>query len=386
MQQQNQQQLKPQIKMPSQQQQQTSQITTSALRVYYIETPEKLLLAANEWKTCQELGIDIECENNLHHYGAYISIVQISSKDKNWVVDLISLKSVEPLIEMLENPAIVKIFHDVSFDFRILQHQLKCKPKNIFDTQIAALLLGIKDIGLGSLLTYYFNVKKESKFQMADWTKRPLTPEMLIYAVKDSNKLIDLKSILLRELTEKNRLSWMQEECASIEKEDYQYKEGDFFDIKGISKLSNSERAVLKKLFDIREFLAKKVNRPVHFIMSTAKMIELAKNNPTLDDWTNMKGVHPVVKVRAKLFFDEVARAKKTELAMPKQGPRKSYTQKQKDEFERYNQIRDVIAGKLGVEKHIVISKDQIRDIILNQNMNHLSKWQRALLEDYTNN
>jgi ribonuclease D len=90
---------------------------------------------------------------------------------------------------------------------------------------------------------------------------------------------------------------------------------------KVLAKLSNNERAILKKLFDIREFLAKKVNRPVHFIMSTAKMIELAKNNPTFDDWVNMKGVHPVVKVKAKLFFDEVARAKKMELSMPKQGP-----------------------------------------------------------------
>lgn len=348
--------------------------------VYYIESEEKLIQAAKEWASCTELGIDIECENNLHHYGAYISIVQISSSTKNWVVDLIMLKNVKPLVDMLTDENVIKIFHDVSFDFRILQRQLNCKPRNVFDTQVAALLLGKKDIGLGSLLQHYFNVKKESKFQMADWTKRPLTLEMLAYAVKDTNKLIELKSILVKELQSKNRLSWMQEECRIIENSEYEYKEGDFFDIKGISKLSDSERAVFKKMFDIREFLAKKVNRPVHFILSTKKMMELSKVPPSFKEWETMKGVHPIVKAKARLFYEEIEKAKRTILPMPKQGPRKSYNQRQKEEFEKYNVLRDTISERLGLEKHMILSKDQIRDIILNGNMNHLSHWQRELV------
>lgn len=351
------------------------------VQVVYVDNEQKLALAAKEWSLCAELGIDIECENNLHHYGAYISIIQISSKTKNWVVDLIKMQSVQGLIEMLRNPKITKIFHDVSFDFRILQHQLGCKPKNTFDTQMAALLLGKKDIGLGSLLLEYFNVQKESKFQMADWTKRPLTEEMLTYAVKDTNKLIELKAILVKELTAKNRLHWMMEECAIIDKTDYQYSEGDFFDIKGISKMSGSERAILKKMFEIREFLAKKVNRPVHFILSTKRMVELAKNPPSLQEWANMKAVHPIVKTKAKQFFDEIEKAKKSEVAMPKAGPRKSYSQKQKDEFEKLNVLRDEVSQRLGIEKHLVLSKDQMRDIVVTGKMDTLSSWQKSLIE-----
>jgi ribonuclease D len=383
MQQQNQSQSKIQVKVPFPQQgkqQARIQVPLQAVQVTYVDTEDKLVQAFKEWNSCSELGIDIECENNLHHYGAYISIVQISSKDKNWVVDIINLKNVPLLVQILENKNIIKIFHDVSFDFRILQHQLNCKPKNVFDTQVAALLLGKKDIGLGALLQEYFNVKKEAKFQMADWTKRPLTPEMLSYAVKDTNKLIDLKRILMDEIISKNRLSWIEEECALIEKTDYLYKEGDFFDVKGINKLSNSERAVLKKMFDIREFLAKKVNRPVHFIISTSKMVEFAKNNPSLNDWLNMKGVHPIVRVKAKLFYEEILKAKKTEIPLPKLGARKFYTQPQKDEFERYNQIRDVLSERLGLEKHMILSKDQIRDIVVTGKMDTLSNWQKVLV------
>ncbi|MFA6073422.1 MAG: hypothetical protein WC758_04880 [Candidatus Woesearchaeota archaeon] len=356
------------------------------MQMIYVDTEDKLNQEAKVWATCSELGIDIECENNLHHYGAYISIVQISSKDKDWIVDVLKLGNVQALVEMLENRAILKIFHDVSFDFRILKHQLGCMPKNIFDTQLAAQILGKRDLGLGSLLHEYFSVEKEAKFQMADWTIRPLTPEMMSYAVKDTNHLLALKDVLRNEIIAKNRLLWMEEECIVIEKTNFQYKEGDFFDIKGVSKLSDSERSVLKKMFDLREFLAKKVNRPVHYIISTRRMLELAKDPLSLDEWKNLKGVHPIVKTRANLFFDEIEKAKHMGIGMPKKGPKLHYTQKQKDEFERYGLIRDKIAERLGLERHMVLSKDQIKDIVVTGKMDTLSVWQKDLvLEELRN-
>ena len=118
-----------------------------------IETEDKLREASKEWK--DDLGIDIECENNLHHYGVYISIIQVSSYDKDWVIDVMKLKDIQPVTRMLENPKIQKVFHDVGFDLRILHHQFKCRPRNIFDSQIAASLLGKTQVGLGSLLEEY---------------------------------------------------------------------------------------------------------------------------------------------------------------------------------------------------------------------------------------
>ena len=124
----------------------------------YVDTYEGLTEAAAAWKQASELAVDLECENNLHHYGTYISLMQISTKNKNWVVDVLRLGDIKPLLEVLENPAILKIFHDVSFDFRILQDQLSCHPWTVFDTQIAALFLGKEHLGLGDLLKEYFNV------------------------------------------------------------------------------------------------------------------------------------------------------------------------------------------------------------------------------------
>ncbi|MFC1723570.1 hypothetical protein ACFL0V_05510, partial [Nanoarchaeota archaeon] len=95
----------------------------------YIDTPEKLASESKKWTS--DLGIDLECENNLHHFGEYIAIIQISNGKEHWVVDVLVLDDIKPVIRMLESTKIQKIFHDCNFDLRILDKQFGCKPKNI---------------------------------------------------------------------------------------------------------------------------------------------------------------------------------------------------------------------------------------------------------------
>ena len=127
----------------------------------FIDTPEALKKAANEWANENEFGIDLEMENNLHNYGCYTSIIQISSRSKNWIVDTLALKDISSVVKIFEDPSKLKIFHDVTFDFRLLEQEFKCKPRNIFDTEKAAVFLGKESVGLGSLLKEYFDVEKE---------------------------------------------------------------------------------------------------------------------------------------------------------------------------------------------------------------------------------
>ena len=190
----------------------------------YIATKEDLNKATMHMAKQDVLAIDLECENNLHHYGTYISLIQVSCKDTDWIVDVLELKEIEPLLEILENKNIKKIFHDVSFDLRILHLQFNSRPKNIFDTQIGALLLGKNEIGLGSLLAEYYEVKKERKYQMADWTKRPLDEGMLSYATKDTKHLLPLYFDIKKELEKKGRWQWALQEAQYLEDSEMTYK------------------------------------------------------------------------------------------------------------------------------------------------------------------
>ena len=352
--------------------------------VTLINTIKDLEEAYLIWKKLDILGIDIECENNLHHYGASISIIQISSKTQNWIVDVMTLGKISQVISIFENPNIIKIFHGSDFDFRMLYSEFNCNVKNIFDTQIASQLIGLSEIGLGAILEKFLNVSKEEKFQMADWTKRPMTPEMLEYATKDSKYLITLRNILIKKLEEKNRIDWMTQECKYLEETTLKMHEPCFWDLKGLSKITDTQRAVLKEVYNLREELAKKVNRPVHFVINSRKLNEIALNPPRFDELKKIKGVHPVVRQFAPKFDIAIKKGLLKKLKM-KNIETKRFTKEQRDKVNHLNEIRTIIAEKLIIEPHLIMNKDQMYEIALSNSLNCLRAWQLELVKPKIN-
>jgi ribonuclease D len=342
----------------------------------YITTPEQLQEACTIWQKEQELAIDLECENNLHHYGVYIALIQISTKKHHWIIDVLQLQKIDSLLKILKNPRITKIFHDISFDLRIIHYQYRCQPKKIFDTQVAALLLGKEEIGLGALLENYFEIKKERRFQMADWTKRPLNKDMLAYATKDTAYLIQLKALLKNELQKLDRLPWFIEEMCIIEERVWEYQQGSYKDIRGFSTLSEKERSVAKHLFLLREKLAKKVDRPVHFVLNNKKLMEYAQHPP---EWKVVRGVHPIVRNKAHLFYEAVREGKKHKIVLPKK-QYKRFTQQQKNYLEKLDQLRQTLAEKLHIKRHLLLNKEQMQQIVITRKTDNLRQWQLKLL------
>ncbi len=346
----------------------------------YIDSDIELQKAGEEWQRATVIGVDVECENNLHHYGTHLSLIQLSTHDKNWIVDILKIKQPKPILELMENPKIQKIFHDVGFDLRILNRDLKCRVHNIFDTQTAALLLGKVEIGLGPLAKEYFGVEKEERFQMADWTRRPLTQEMLEYATKDSAYLIKLRDILTAELEKLGRVKWLEEHFAQLSEKDWEYKEPTFYDMKGLRDFSDRERAILKRLYILREKLAERVDRPVHFVISNKKMKELAVSPPkTLAEWSSMRGVHPVVRAWAKVFFEEVNKGKRELLPLPVP-IRKRLTPAQRVLLKKISEKRDTLAAELKIPAHLIISKDQMIQVVVSGTKG-IHHWQKDLLQ-----
>jgi len=343
----------------------------------YIETNEILNEVCEGLNKEKELGVDLECENNMHHYGAYLSLIQISDSKSNYIIDILKITEFQPLIDVLENKKILKIFHGVDFDFRMLNHQLKCHPKNIFDTQVAAQLLGKEKIGLGDLIEEYFNVKKIKKFQKADWTRRPLTEGMLDYASGDTIYLIRLKDIMRKELAEKS--VWADQEFLDLEKRDWPYEEGTFNTVRGYAHLTPKERAIFRRLYTLRDNLAKQVDKPVHFVINNKTLIEFTIKPPK--EWSKLRGVHPIVKRNAKLFSEEVSKGNKEELYIPEKEI-KHFSHKERELFRNLGELQIKIGTKLGIKPHLVMNKEQIIDIVINGNLNSLRDWQKKLVEE----
>lgn len=350
----------------------------------YIKNQQKLREVCEELIKKEVLAIDLECENNLHHYGSYISIIQISTETKNFVVDVLELKKIEPLKKLLEDPEIIKIFHDVSFDLRILKHELDIEPKNLFDTQLAALLIGEKNVGLASLLEKFFSVKKESKFQMADWTIRPINPEMMSYAVKDTVYLIKLKELLEQEIKKLRREDWLREELKFLEKKNYDYKDLGFEDMKGVSKLNAKEKLFAQRIYEMREELAKKTDKPAYRIISNKKIIELATNPPrNREEWSTLKGMHPAIKGKAQYIYKDVQRTTLKEEPKERR-ERKNYSEEQKQEIQKLEDARVKIGKELGIEPYLILSKEQLHDIVRHKSYDVLREWQKKLIQTET--
>jgi len=349
------------------------------LNFTYITTTDQLARAMEFMNQEKVLAIDLECENNLHHYGAYISLIQISSKDKNVVIDVLALPDIKPVIILLENPHIQKIFHDVSFDLRILNDQFHCQVKNIFDTQLAALMLGKEKVGLCPLLEEYFSFSKEKKFQRVDWTRRPLSKEMLAYAVGDTAYLLQLKNVLETELEKLDRLQWIQEESINLGKIDFLYKEQDYLDISGAKLLPPKELAIFHALFDERRKMAQKVDKPAYMVFRNQQLLAFAQNPPR--SWTNLRGVHPIVRQKAKHFSELAEMASKKEELVPKK-LRKRLTLVQAKQKQELTELRNKTAEKLGIKGHLLLGNDQVIDVVVNNSLDSLRPWQKELVKE----
>lgn len=345
----------------------------------YIDTVEKLKGAKKEWYSEEILGVDLECENNLHHYGVFISLVQISSRKKNWIVDVLKIKDPKELVQMLHSNKIVKIFHDIDFDFRILYDQLKCTPKNFYDTLVASKFLGKTEFGLFSLLKDYFGIVKQQKYQMADWTKRPLSDDMISYAVNDTMHLIRLKNKLDSELKKEKMYEWMIEEMKALERMEHKLKKQKFFDLKGLMHLSDKERAILKRMYDFRDRLARKVNRPTHFIISTKRLFSLAKDNLNLKIIKDLKGVHPALRREYKKFYEAIQKGKK-ETVLMKNNKAKRLPPEGQFRYNILSDFRTQIGDKTGIDKHLLLSKEQMISAALGKA--DLRKWQLKVFEE----
>src|SRR3954449_3699164 len=162
------------------------------------------------------LAIDTEGAS-FHRFLDRIYLLQLSTRDRSAIIDPLPIGSPAKLGQLLQDPKVEVVFHDADYDLRLLHQDYGWHVTKIFDTRVAAQLLGIKSFGLAALLEQYFDVKLDKKHQRADWSMRPLTADMLDYAAQDTRYLLELKDQMSAELERMGRMTWAREEFALLE-------------------------------------------------------------------------------------------------------------------------------------------------------------------------
>jgi ribonuclease D len=241
-----------------------------------------------------EIAVDLEMDS-LHNYREKVCLIQISTRCNSWLIDPLALADLSPLAGPLSDPNILVVMHGSDYDIRSLHRDFGIEVENLFDTMIAARFLGITEFGLAALLRARFGIELDKKYQKADWSKRPLSPEMSLYAVADTSDLLPLYDLFRGELLQNGRLGWLEEECRLVCRARVVEKEGPLFlYCKGAGKLRGRNLAVLEELLQLRDRQAKSLDRPPFKVLSAEILQEIAERTPrTMTELSGIKGMTP---------------------------------------------------------------------------------------------
>src|SRR3954469_17724735 len=247
----------------------------------YLDKPVDVERFLGEISNVRELALDTEGAS-FHRFLDRIYLLQISTRERNAIIDPLRIGSPAKLGELLQNQNIEIVFHDADYDLRLLHQDYGWHVTNIFDTRVAAQLLGIKSFGLAALLEQFFDVKLDKKHQRADWSMRPLPQDMLEYAAQDTRYLLQLRDHMKGELERRGRWHWAQEEFARLEGTRWEAEdemEG-FLRLKGARDLTRRELAVLREVANWRDTVAAQLDRATFRVMGNEVLFELARRAP----------------------------------------------------------------------------------------------------------
>lgn len=251
------------------------------MTVRLVDKPETFRALLEEVAGADLIALDTEAAS-FHRYHDRIYLVQLSTRSLTAVIDPLGVGDLTPIGAILADPAIEKIFHDADYDLRLFDKQYGFHARHLFDSRIAAQFLGEPGIGLGALLEKYFKVMADKRFQRADWSARPLSDAMLDYAAGDTENLCELRDILRKQLEEKERWSWVEEEFVLLERTRWTGAPHDdptssYLRLKGAKALDRRALAILREVYVWRETTSAKLDRAAFRVLGNEVLFELAE-------------------------------------------------------------------------------------------------------------
>jgi ribonuclease D len=329
------------------------------------------------------VALDTESDS-LFSYYPKVCLIQVSTyaEDSNdpdkvvdYLIDPLRFTELEPLGKLLADPAYTIIIHAAENDIYLLQREYDFSVANLFDTQLAARILGWPRAGLAAILEEQFGVVSNKKMQRTNWGKRPLTPEQIAYAQMDTHYLPALRERQLAELRERDRLEEAEEAFAMLTKIDYRERvaaERSVWQLKEARSIPTSQTGVLEALWLWREQEAQNQDRPPFKIVSNQALIDLAQKQPTsLNKLQEIRSLSPSEIQRYGMAILRAIREGKSRPlpAAPEVTPRYEHwlDKSTLDRFDALRNWRSKTAAERGVAPEIVFSNDILLEVAKRQ-------------------
>ncbi|MBC2696301.1 MAG: ribonuclease D [Desulfobacteraceae bacterium] len=357
-----------------------------------INTKADLEKITSDFKKERFIAVDIEADS-MYHFKEKVCLIQLAAGKKYIVIDPLQIQDLSSLKSLFANNDIKKIFHGADFDVRSLYRDFNIKIKNLFDTQIACMFLGIRETSLDAVLKKRFNISLNKKYRKKDWSERPLPEDMIEYAVKDTMYIIKLADILDKELKKNGRSSWVHEECEILSKVRPALLSNEplFIKFNGAGKLTPKFLAVLEALLQFRRSVAEKKDKPLFKIVDNNSLMKIVKEKPA--NLKQLEKTKALSQKQIEMYGDTIVRAVNNSLMLPA-ADQPVYPHRKKAPIlppevplraKAIKRWRDSKAKELGLDPSIVCNKSIINSIAI-QNPTYLidllkikemKKWQK---------
>lgn len=326
------------------------------------------------------VALDTEADS-LHSYFEKLCLVQLSTPHEHVLIDPLADIDLQPLFDALKSKRLV--FQGADYDLRLLNRTIRFDVPDLFDTMIASRLCGHKELGLATLVQKYFGVQLSKASQKANWALRPLSQQMLEYAVNDTRYLLEIGRILEENLHNLGRWQWFAESrdrMIASAKEVKSRDDNTAWRISGSSALSRRSQSVLRILWQWRDSEAKAWDRPPFHVMSNQELLRISENVINGEPYSTPR----MTSRRRKSFEVVLALAlniPESEWPVQHRVRRKRASKEQLALMDSLRAKRDKKAAELDIDPSILAPRQALEATAENPDGDSLMNWQRALLD-----
>lgn len=261
----------------------------------YINTTSALAKFFEQIQNTRWIALDTEFVREKTFY-PQLCLVQIATEQAVACIDPLAITDLGPLLAIIYNPSVTKVMHAARQDMEMFYHLRGELPRPVFDTQLAAPLLGLKEqMGYAALVESMLGVLLNKAHTRADWSHRPLSRAELDYAADDVRYLAALYPRLRDSLANKGRLQWLDNDFAQLSEPSlYANPPADaWLRVKGLQRLRGRQLAVAQNLAKWREETAQQQDRPRSWILRDENLLDLARLQPKNKiELAQLRGLH----------------------------------------------------------------------------------------------
>lgn len=323
---------------------------------------------------CPWAAVDTEGDS-LHHYNEKMCLLQVSVKGGDFVIDPLVPLDLKEMARIISTKFV--LFHGADFDVRIFKKATGVfEPQRMFDTMLAAQILGYERFGLADLTEKICGIRLSKTAQKADWSRRPLTPELLEYASGDTRYLERIYLQMKKELQKLGRLAWHEQTCARLLKNlneaSSEPKEDPLrWQLRGSKDLSPRALTYLQGLWQWRESEAKRLDRPSFKVLNTDYLLAMARwadefRGQDITEWKEApRHLHRQYREQINLILKNADLLPEAIFTAPdKAGKARRLRSSEEDRFGRLKEQRLELSKELRIQPSVILTNALLEAVV----------------------